>query len=92
VHGLDLLKKGVIWRIGSGSKVKIFCDNWLPRSDGMKVEGRQGNSRMKWVSELINPLTRMWDEPAVRGCCLPRDADAILPIKLPTRASEDFVA
>jgi hypothetical protein len=24
VHGLELLKKGVIWRIGSGSKVKIF--------------------------------------------------------------------
>jgi hypothetical protein len=58
----------------------------------MKVEGRQGNSHMKWVSELINPLTRTWDESAMRGCCLPRDAEAILSIKLPARASEDFVA
>jgi hypothetical protein len=78
VHIVDLLKKGVIWRIGSGSKLKIFHDNWMPRSDGMKVEGRRGNSCMKWVSELINQLTRTWDELAVCGCYLPRDVEAIL--------------
>jgi hypothetical protein len=27
LHGLELLKRGVVWRIGSGSKVKIFHDN-----------------------------------------------------------------
>jgi hypothetical protein len=27
LHGLELLKKGIIWRIGDGSKVRIFCDN-----------------------------------------------------------------
>jgi hypothetical protein len=62
LHGLELLKKGVIWRIGSGSKVKIFRDNWLPRQDAMKVDGRRSNSRKKWVSELIDPVSRTWDE------------------------------
>jgi hypothetical protein len=92
VHGLELLKRGVIWRIGSGSKVKIFRDNWLPRIGAMKVEGRRNNSRKKWVSELIDANTNTWDVNEVRGCCAARDAEAILSIKLPVRASEDFVA
>ncbi|XP_051221867.1 uncharacterized protein [Lolium perenne] len=92
VYGLDLLKQGIIWRIGSGSKVGIFRDNWLPRPGTMKVEGRRNNSRRRWVSELINPITRAWDDVAIRSCYSPTDSDAILSIKLPARASGDFVA
>lgn len=25
-YGLDLVKKGIAWRIGSGTKVQIWCD------------------------------------------------------------------
>jgi hypothetical protein len=89
---LDLLKKGVIWRIGSGSKVKIFRDNWIPHADVLKAEGRRNNSHMKWVSELINPQTCTWDDEAVRDNCMPHDARAILSIKLPARACDDFIA
>jgi hypothetical protein len=91
VHGLELLKKGIIWRIGSGTSVKIFRDNWLPRVDAPKLHGRKGNSRRRWVSELIDPVTRTWDEGVVRECCLAIDVDAILAIKLPARACDDFV-
>jgi hypothetical protein len=82
----------VIWRIGSGTQVKFFRDNWIPRGDALKVSGRLGNSRHRWVSELINPSTRTWDEGMVRSCCPPSDADAILAIKLPQRQCDDFVA
>ncbi|KAK1668586.1 hypothetical protein QYE76_056745 [Lolium multiflorum] len=58
----------------------------------MKVEGRRNNSRKRWVSELINPITRTWDEEAIRSCCAPADARVILSIKIPVRASEDFIA
>jgi hypothetical protein len=44
------------------------------------------------VSELISHETRSWNEEAVRGCCYPRDADTILGIPLPARATEDFLA
>jgi hypothetical protein len=59
--GLELLKKGTIWRIGSGSSVKIFSDNWSPCIDTRKLVGRRGGSRRRWVSELINPDTRTWN-------------------------------
>jgi hypothetical protein len=91
-YGLELLKKGVVWRIGSGTSVRIFRDNWLPRAGELKLSGRRGNSRRRWVSELIDPATRTWNEAMVRECCLPYDVDAVLAIKLPPRPCDDFVA
>jgi hypothetical protein len=31
IRGIDLLKVGFIWRIGSGSIVNIWTDPWIPR-------------------------------------------------------------
>ena len=31
-HGLDLLKKGLIWRVGNGRSIRIWRDNWIPRN------------------------------------------------------------
>jgi hypothetical protein len=92
MHGLELLKQGAIWRIGSGAMVKIWRDNWLPRADNMKLSGMRGRCRLKWVSQLIDPETCTWDEAVIRRYCLQHDVDAILQIKLPRRRTEDFVA
>jgi hypothetical protein len=62
------------------------------RPGALKLDGRRGSSRRKWVSELINQESRSWDEAAVRECCLPHDADVILGIKLSARATGDFIA
>jgi hypothetical protein len=32
VHGLNLVKQGIIWRIGLGLKVNIWCDPWICRA------------------------------------------------------------
>jgi hypothetical protein len=92
MHGLELLKRGAIWRIGDGSQVRIWRDNWLPRSDSLKVSGKKKETRMRWVSELISPNTRLWDENKIRTYFFPHDAEAILAIKLTQRSTEDFVA
>jgi hypothetical protein len=47
MHGLELLKQGAIWRIGSGRSVKLWRDNWLPRTEAMKLSGKRTNSRLK---------------------------------------------
>jgi len=36
VHGMDLLKKGVVWRVADGASIKIWCHNWIPRSWSLK--------------------------------------------------------
>jgi hypothetical protein len=58
----------------------------------MKVEGRRGTSRKRWVADLISHDSRTWNEAAVRDCCHPRDADVILSIRLSARVSEDILA
>ena len=36
-HGLDLLKKGLLWRVGNGKSIRIWRDNWIP---GLSPSGR----------------------------------------------------
>lgn len=41
-HGLELLKKGLIWRIGDGRKVRIWKDHWIPRQSSLKLSPQNG--------------------------------------------------
>jgi hypothetical protein len=50
------------------------------------------HSRLRWVSDLINPATRTWDEVTIRKIFFHHDAEAVLALKLPPRATDDFVA
>lgn len=36
LRGLDLMKKGMVWRVGDGRGLKIWSDPWLPRSHTRK--------------------------------------------------------
>jgi hypothetical protein len=92
MHDLELVKRGAIWRIGSRSQVKIWRDHWVSRNDSLEVSGKQSGLCHKWVAELINPGDSAWNDELIKYLCHPHDAEAILQIKLPTRAVDDFVA
>jgi hypothetical protein len=40
-YGLDLLKQGIIWKVGDGSSIRIWRDNWLSRNYSMQPIGRK---------------------------------------------------
>ncbi|WVZ51469.1 hypothetical protein U9M48_002614 [Paspalum notatum var. saurae] len=61
LHGLELLKKGIIWRIGDGSQVRIWRDPWIPWEVTLKVSSRWGRCRLHWVSDLLNSQGTDWD-------------------------------
>jgi hypothetical protein len=61
-HGLYLLKKGVVWRVGDGSAIRIWRDNWIPRPYGMKPIGSIRPCRLRRVSHLIDQVSGSWDE------------------------------
>jgi hypothetical protein len=90
-HGLELLKEGLVWRIGNGTRVRIWRDPWIPRSSTRKVITSQGRCRIKWVADLLDANTN-WNEQLVRQIFLPMDADAILSIRTSRQGEDDFLA
>ena len=92
LHGLELLKSGVIWRVCDGANIHIWRDNWLPRASGLKISTKKNRTRVKWVEELFMSGERRWDEELVRHLFYPYDADEILRLWIQSNGEADFVA
>ncbi|KAJ1269253.1 hypothetical protein BS78_07G196800, partial [Paspalum vaginatum] len=92
LHGLELLKQGLIWRIGNGSQVRIWRDPWIPRDMSLKVSSRRGRCRLHWVSELLNQEGSDWDHAKLIQLFNPADREAISRIRIPSRTAEDIIA
>lgn len=45
-HGLELLKKGIIWRVGDGQKIRIWRSPWLPCSWALHTLGKAAPNRL----------------------------------------------
>lgn len=91
-HGLELLKEGMIWRIGNGEKVDIWRDNWLPRDLNLRPRRGLSYSRLRKVKQLFLPGTNDWNEDLIRDMFYLEDADIILGINTPSQPQEDFIA
>jgi len=92
MRGLNLLKKGAIWRVGDGKQIRIWRDPWIPREFSHRVSTRRGRCRLHWVAELLNTEGNNWDYNLLRGLFNAADVDAISRIRLATRRTEDFFA
>jgi hypothetical protein len=65
LHGRDLLKRGLIWRIGDGSQVDVWQSNWIPRAGSQRPLGRRPDSSanmVRKVTDLLNLEGTGWDE------------------------------
>lgn len=91
IYGLELLKKGIIWRVGNGQSIRMWRDPWIPRDHSRRPVTMRGNCRLKWVSDLIGQ-DGTWDVAQIRRCFLNIDIELILSICLSPRQEEDFLA
>lgn len=89
--GRDLLKEGIVWRIGDGTSVRVWTDPWIPRGSSRQPATHQGHAIVSKVSELINPVTDQWNEALVRMLFSEEDAHSILAILL-RQGMEDFIS
>uniref|UniRef100_A0A2N9FN80 Protein kinase domain-containing protein n=1 Tax=Fagus sylvatica TaxID=28930 RepID=A0A2N9FN80_FAGSY len=86
----DLIKKGSIWRVGSGSNIQIWGDRWLPAPHHHSITSpRCTNQSISQVAHLIDPQSRTWKEELIREIFLPHDAAAILGVPLSLRHQND---
>jgi hypothetical protein len=77
LKGIQLLKDGIIWRVGDGDTIKIWTDPWIPRGSTRKLI-----SQVSKVSELINQTTNTWDTNLVQQTFAPEDVELILQIPI----------
>ena len=53
-HGLELVKKGIIWRVGDGSSIRTWRDPWIPRGHNFRPVTPKGNCRFNHVSDFLD--------------------------------------
>ncbi|CAL1374304.1 unnamed protein product [Linum trigynum] len=79
----EFLHRGLRWRIGNGDSVRIWGDKWIPHKEiqyvtssprGLPVDAR--------VSDLIDPITEVWDLPTLEKCFPAEMIQTVLQIPL----------
>ena len=90
VEGRDVLKQGLIRRIGNGETTDIWADNWIPRDHMLRPYGSLIPNPPVHVSELINSTNASWDMQKLQQVFMPMDIQAIIQIAICTRNISDF--
>jgi hypothetical protein len=90
-YGLELLKQGVIWRVGNGAKIRAWRDPWIPRESNHQPRTAQGRCRYRWVSDFLMP-DGSWNMQRLQLYFSQDDLTEITRIQPSRRNEEDFVA
>lgn len=88
VHGLELVKKGYIWRIGSGQRVRLWRHPWIPRAWNLRPIGKKRSCHLKWVHQLIDQPNMQWNDDVLNKFFWPADIQEIKKIRLPSEPAE----
>jgi hypothetical protein len=91
LRGLEVMKLGMIWRVGDGRNLKIWTDSWIPREFSRRPITPRGRSVLSNVDDLIDPGTGTWDAELVRDVFWEQDAEIILSLPV-NEGRENFLA
>ena len=90
LRGRDIIKRQEIWRIGSGEKINIWQQCWLPRKHPPRQPMCPLESFENYtVDSLIDLNTRTWNEELIDGLFVEEDAELIKKIPLSRAATKD---
>lgn len=82
---VDVLKLGLIGRIGNDLETNIWEDNWILRDEMMKPYGCLANNPPVTVSEIIDATATTRNFQRIQEVFLPIDVPSIVSIPLCTR-------
>jgi hypothetical protein len=88
----DLLLRGILWRVGNGSSIRIWKDKWLPSTSSHLVHSPVGAlGQEATVSQLIDRESGCWIPNVVIENFRKEEAEAILNIPLSPNLPQDRV-
>jgi hypothetical protein len=79
-YGLELLKKGVIWRVGNGANIHVWRDPWIPRDAMHTPKTPQGRCRFRWVADFLQ-TDGSWNLARLQQYFIQEDVDEICKLK-----------
>ena len=89
----DVIRRGMVWRVGTRERVRIKEDRWLPeKANGLVISPLTQVATETKVSSLIDQDQVRWNEEVVRNLFLPHEVDLILAIPLSLRRPPDRIA
>ena len=92
ISARDVIRKGMVWRIGTGEVVRIKKDRWLPGSTNCSVISPLPSLAPDVkVSSLIDQERAAWKTEVVQQLFLPHEAEIILGIPLSIRCPVDRI-
>jgi hypothetical protein len=83
IKGREILKKGLIRRVGDGRKTEIWHDPWIEGSLDMRPMGRAADDPVIFVLNLLLEDSNQWDKEKVQRISFLLDATAILSMPRP---------
>ncbi|XP_004301837.1 PREDICTED: putative ribonuclease H protein At1g65750-like [Fragaria vesca subsp. vesca] len=90
MKGVDLLKQGVRFQIGTGSSVSVWNDPWLPRPYTFKpYSGVMEGLEDLMVGDLIDPDTSTWMVDLLEELFYADEVEMIRKIPLSIRSPDD---
>ena len=88
----NVIRKGMVWHIGTGEVVRIKEDGWLPgRANCSVISPLPSMAPNVKVSSLIDPDRVAWRTKVVQQLFMPHEADIILGIPLSTHRPDDRI-
>jgi hypothetical protein len=90
--GMQLLKKGIRWGIGDGTKTRILSDNWIPDTPPQTVRMLAPIADDQTVDSLFREGSRSWDADRVRNLFPDNISSKILQVPISRHGGEDFAS
>ena len=88
----DVIRKGMVWRIGDGQSVRVKEEKWLPKRDSSSIISPFPTILPETrVSSLIEANRREWKTEVIQEFFLPSEVLVIMRIPLSLRNTEDWV-
>jgi len=84
-----LLQEGLMWRVGNGSKIKLWDDKWISASPHKIIDPVRVLSRDSRVADIINQEANWWDISLIEQFFSRETVEEICSIPISPRLQED---
>lgn len=86
----NLIRTGLRWRVGSGSKIRVTEEAWLNDTEHPFITSRSPALANQMVNSLTKVESKEWDMEVITDLFNVRDQMLILGIPLSSRKEEDI--